>query len=173
MYIAADAWWADWPKFAPGWLAFLVTSGTLIRKGWHRRHKLALGPADNEVRDALKSVRSLFEDITGGGKSVDWFTDDERRETDRALRDLAERRTDKPLKAAMNKVADSWNEAFSYAPPPRVLFTVGVETAGERQERLDRLERTAKQVEFAHLGLLHVKAALARLNELEQKTTGR
>jgi hypothetical protein len=169
------SWWDDWLKFTPGWLAFLVTLGTGVRKALNRRNRLALGPDDAKVRDALTTTRGLFEEITNtGGKTVNWFQDPERRETARHMRDLAARRKDKALREAMGAVAASWDEAFAWAPPDRLFVSWGRErTPQERAEDDADLERSRKQVDEAHRGWQHVDQTRSRLNELELRTHGR
>jgi len=75
---------------------------------------LALGPDDDELREALTVMRTMFEDIAAqGGRRADWFTAKERRETARRLRDLAECRNDRTLRMWLARVADTWDEVFA------------------------------------------------------------
>ncbi|WP_055491025.1 hypothetical protein [Streptomyces sp. TP-A0356] len=176
MTLAAASWWTDWPKFLPGWLAFAWTLGTGARKVWLRSHKVALGAADNELREALKTARTLFEDITSQGRrTVDWFQAAERRETSRTIRDLADRRKDRILCQELKAVADAWDKAFAVAPPMRVSdwFPNANLSPQVRQERESDQQRFAEQVSFTQTGLDHLTAALGRLNELERRTLGR
>ncbi|MFF3874682.1 hypothetical protein [Streptomyces sp. NPDC001978] len=172
---AADPWWADWPKFLPGWLAFVWTLGAGARKVWVRRHRVALGPADDELREALTAIRTLFEDISAhGGRRADWFMAEERRETARRIQDLAERRKDGILRERLAGVTRAWDEAFAVAPPMRVLD--GVLDPNEPSESRDAREdhrRLGKQSVTASMALDRVQSALKRLNELERKTHGR
>ncbi|WP_028804388.1 hypothetical protein [Streptomyces sp. 142MFCol3.1] len=176
---AAPSWWADWPKFAPGWLAFLVTTGTLVRKTWTRRRQLALGPEAQELRTQLTEFRALLEEVTSGNCRTDWFLHDERREAARALRDSAERRDDETLKLAMTRMADAWDEIFALAPAPRakVRFVGDPVREGVRREYAlgasSDLERLQKMTDVAHTALIDVEIAVERLNALERSTHGR
>ncbi|MFI8529054.1 hypothetical protein ACIGMX_02205 [Streptomyces aquilus] len=170
------SWWDEWGKFLPGWLAFLWVVGTAVRKVWLRQQKLALGAADDELRDALIAARSSFEDIIAKGRRAPWFEADERRETARRIRDLAERRKDEALRAELSKVAAAWDEAFAHAPGaarPRIRVMGQPSSPQERAESARVQAQFGKEAEAARPGLEHVKSALARLNELERKTHGR
>ncbi|MFF3204556.1 hypothetical protein [Streptomyces sp. NPDC002962] len=173
---AADPWWADWPKFLPGWFAFLWVVGAAVRKVWLRRQKLALGAADDELRNALTAARSSFEDIITQGRRAPWFEADERRETARSIRDLADRRSDQALRGVLAKVADAWDEAFARAPgaaKPRIRV-MGQPSSPEERAESARIQRQfGMEADAARAGLEHIKAALVRLNELERRTHGR
>ncbi|MFD8392540.1 hypothetical protein ACFV2N_25925 [Streptomyces sp. NPDC059680] len=176
MTLAASSWWADWPKFLPGWLAFAWTLVLGARRVWLRRHHLALGPDDDELREALTTTRTLFEDITAhGGRRADWFQEEERRETARLLRDLADRRRDRNLREHLADVARTWDEAFALAPPMRIYDGLVDDwiPPHEREARRSAQQQLAQQTEVARTGLEHVKAAFTRLNELERRTLGR
>ncbi|GAA4016116.1 hypothetical protein [Streptomyces plumbiresistens] len=176
MTLAASSFWDDWPKFVPGWLAFVATVGTWIYKAWTRRHKVALGAADDELREALEAARIRFEDIIAEGRRADWFMDEERRETARRIRDLADRRKDETLRAELTKVADAWDEAFALAPGaagPRVRWMDQPSTPQERAESARVQEQFGKEADVSRTALEHIKAALTRLNELERRTLGR
>jgi len=73
---AASTAWDDWLKWMPGWLAFAWALGNGvylgIRKVLDRRNKRALGPAADELREALITARSLFEEIIAKGRRADW-----------------------------------------------------------------------------------------------------
>lgn len=168
-------WWDDWPKLA-GWAAFAVTIIAAGWRSWVRRRKVALGAADGDLREALVIARTRFEDITTpGGQRADWFTAEERRETDRRIEDLTERRSDPALRAALEGVVGAWRSSFGEAPPwrNRSGYLDHQPTPQEREQQQADQQRFARQIEFAHAGLDHVKTALARLNELERKTLGR
>lgn len=171
------SWWDEWGKVLPGWLAFTWVIVNAAWKGfWVRGHHIALGPDNDKLRAALTTTRSLFEDITSaGGRTAKWFLDEERRETGRALRDHAERRSDKVLKDALVAVAASWDEVFSWSVPdrPMVHWEGRQRTPQEERELESDNERARKQVEEAHRGLQHIERAVNRLNELERKTVGR
>ncbi|MET7738906.1 hypothetical protein [Streptomyces sp. NPDC005385] len=168
---------ADYAKFLPGWLAFLWVIGNAAWKGlWVRHHRLALGAADDELREALTATRSALEDITSkGGRRANWFEDPERRETDRKLKDLAGRRKDRSLRAELEAIGVAWREAFGKAPPHRILasFAEAEPTLREIQQQAEDEARFLDQIESARAGLDHVEAALQRLNELEFRTHGR
>ncbi|MGW1063344.1 hypothetical protein ACWD4F_02305 [Streptomyces aureus] len=169
-------WWDDWLKFTPGWLAFLWTVGLGGKKVYQRRHTVALGAADKELREALETARSRFEDIVHEGRRAPWFTDDERRETARRIRDLADRRKDEALRAQLTKVADAWDEAFALAPGaggPWIRFTDQPSTPQERAESARVQTQFGKEADVARTALEHIKTALDRLNVLERKTLGR
>jgi hypothetical protein len=169
-------WWDDWLKFTPGWLAFIATAGTWIYKWSTRRHKLALGPDDDEARKALIAARIRFEEITSnGGMTASWFKDPERREIGRTVRDLAVRRKGAALKQAMEAVAASWDEVLLWSVPDRPLvhWEGREQTAAERAQFESDKERARQQVDEANRGWRHVETAINRLNELEQKTHGR
>ncbi|MFI5879426.1 hypothetical protein [Streptomyces sp. NPDC051554] len=172
-------WWDDWLKFTPGWLAFGWAFGNGIWQGirkWRNvRHKVALGPADDELREALETARTRFEDIVAEGRRAPWFMDEERRETGRRILDLAERRSDETLCAELAKVADAWNEAFALAPgraAPRVLSTDQPLSPQQRTESARVQEQFGKEADVARAALEHIKAALARLNELQRRMVG-
>lgn len=171
-----DPWWQDWPKFVPGWLAFLATIYALGRAWINRRHHLSIGPDADAVREQLTECRRLFGDIVAKGRRSDWFLKDERRDTAEHLRDLAARRTDRQLRAALETVAETWDKAFARAPG--VTGTIGrwsdqEPTPGERQRRAEEQQRFGEQADLAREGVQQVSVALARLNKLEQRTTGR
>lgn len=169
-------WWSDWPKFLPGYLAFGATVVTQTQAYVGRRHRRRLGPADTEVRAQLTTARSLFEDMVNRGRRTDWFMDDERRETARKLRDLAERRADRKLTSSLNAVADAWDAAFGSAPGtlgPSFRWMGDEPTPQERERQAADQAAFERQTEIARGGLDHVKTALARLNVLERRTTGR
>jgi hypothetical protein len=174
--VSPSPWWQDWPKFVPGWLAFLATAYTLTRSWLTRRHRLALGPDEDSAREQLTLARTHFQDITSAdGQRAKWFTDDDRRATAQVLRDLAERRKDKKLRLDMQDVADAWDEVSALAPPDRV----SIGWAGQEMAPEERLRRTAdreqlgRQVEAAKRGIERAAEALSRLNRLEERTTGR
>ncbi|WP_432029852.1 hypothetical protein [Streptomyces sp. 1222.5] len=178
---AADPWWADWPKFLPGWFAFTWTLSLAARNVWLRRHHLALGPEAEELRTQLTATRMLIEEVISAGPRADWFTHDDRRETARALRDAAARRDDPALKLTLTRLADTWDEIFALAPPPappRVRWLDGgsEETHKRREIALREtadLERLQKMADRAREAQIDVQTALARLNELERRTLGR
>ncbi|MCX4558106.1 hypothetical protein OHA02_18090 [Streptomyces phaeochromogenes] len=167
---------ADWLKFLPGWLAFAWTVGTGTRKVWLRRHHLALGPSADELREALEAARTHFEDITSaGGRRVDWFQDDERRETDRRIENLRERLQDERLRSELNGIIAAWRSANGHAPPRRVIggYIGDYPTPADQQEQREAQAAYGRQVPAAEAGLSHVQSAVRRLNELERKTIGR
>lgn len=171
-----DPWWQDWPKFVPGWLAFLATAYTLGRAWLNRRRQLSIGADADVVREQLTASRRFFGDIVTGGRRSDWFLSEERREIAETLRDLAVRRTDMPLRAAMEAVATTWDKTFAFAPPPsgpRVRYSDQEPTAQERQKSAEEQRRFGEQAEVARDGVQQVSVALDRLNELERRTTGR
>ncbi|MEV5976127.1 hypothetical protein [Streptomyces sp. NPDC052114] len=176
---AADPWWTDWPKFVPGWLAFVWTLGAGTRKVWLRRHQLALGPEAEEVRKQLTDFRVLLDAVTSGGRRSDWFQHEERRETSRALQDAANRRDDPTLKLSLNRLAEAWAQIFALAPPPRtkLRFLGGVEEVRQQRESALQdardLELMQQMADLANVAQLDVRTALNRLNELERKTHGR
>ncbi|MFE2823590.1 hypothetical protein [Streptomyces sp. NPDC059271] len=173
--VTADPWWADWPKFLPGWLAFVWTLGLGARKVWVRRHHVALGPAADELRDALETARTRFEDIiSAGGRRADWFEDEERRDTDRKIEGLADRLKDAKLSTALTGVIAAWRSAFGHSPPPRVIagYVDSYPTGPEGEQAADEA-RFALQIQAAQAGESDVRSALRRLNELERRTVGR
>ncbi|MFF7749811.1 hypothetical protein ACFZCP_11245 [Streptomyces sp. NPDC007971] len=173
---AADPWWADWPKFLPGWLAFAWTLGLGARKVWLRRHHLALGPAADGLRDALEASRTRFEDIiSAGGRRADWFEDEGRRDTDRKIEDLAERLKDEKLRTALTGVVAAWRSAFGHAPPRRIIggYMEDYPTPRQEGEQAADEQRFALQVQAAQAGQLDAQSAMRRLNELERRTVGR
>ncbi|MCX4616056.1 MULTISPECIES: hypothetical protein [Streptomyces] len=168
---------ADWLKFTPGWLAFLVTMVTLIRKTWTVRQNLALGPEASSLRTQLIQFRALLEEVST--KYTDWFLHEDRREVARALRDSAERRDDETLQLAMTRVADAWDELFALAPAPRVRspWVGGAEETRHRREdalgAASDLDQFHKMTEVARSAMVDVEIAIGRLNELERRTHGR
>lgn len=167
---------ADWLKFLPGWLAFAWTLGTGARKVWLRQHHVALGPAADELREALEAARTRFDDIvSAGGRRADWFQDEERRETDRKIEDLAERLTDEKLRTALTGVVAAWRVAFGAAPPRRIIggYMENYPTRQDRGEQAAAEKQFAQQVQAAQAGQSDAQSALRRLNELERKTIGR
>ncbi|MFF0094185.1 hypothetical protein ACFYSF_30085 [Streptomyces canus] len=176
MTLAASSFWDDWPKFVPGWLAFLWAVGTALRKLWLRRHKTALGPDDEAVREALTTARTHFTDIiTKGGFHSKWFLDEERRDTGQRLKDLAARRDDEELRVAMTNVAECWDDAFANSPPPRmsIAWAGAPEHPKDRERRQEDTKTRERQVESAREGVKCVEAALKRLNKLERRIFGR
>ncbi|MGW6260789.1 hypothetical protein [Streptomyces sp. NPDC055085] len=134
---AADPWWADWPKFLPGWLAFVWTLGLGARKVWVRRHHVALGPAADELRDTLETARTRFEDIiSAGGRRADWFEDEERRDTDRKIEGLADRLKDAKLSTALTGVIAACRSAFGTRRHP--ASSLATWTATPRGQRVNR-----------------------------------
>ncbi|MFI5880194.1 hypothetical protein [Streptomyces sp. NPDC051554] len=177
---ASSSGWDDWLKWMPGWLAFAWAVGNGIflgiRKWRDHRNKLALGPADNELRQALAAARSRFEDVIAQGRRADWFRTDERRETGRTVEDLVGRRTDQILRNELTEVANAWKQTAANAPRPsrpQIRSMNHVTTPQERAESEHVRERFGKETEEARKGLEHIKAALTRLDELERKTHGR
>lgn len=173
---AGAPWWQDWPKFVPGWLAFLATSYTLIRAGLNRRHHLSIGPEADAVREQLTVCRRLFGDIVAEGRRTDWFLNDERKGTAETLRDLAVRRTDSSLRSAMEAVATTWDAAFAKAPAargPMLMYSDQEPTPAERKRKADDQRQFGEQAEVAREGVRQVSAAMDRLNKLERRTTGR
>ncbi|GAA3832429.1 hypothetical protein GCM10022403_076940 [Streptomyces coacervatus] len=171
----SSPWWQDWPKFVPGWLAFLATTYSLARTGLTRFHRRALGPDDTVVREQLVLARAHFQDITSaGGRREKWFMADDRKRTAQSLRDLAERRRNKRLKIAIQRVADAWDEASSLAPPDRILMSLaGKEmTPEERSRQAADREQLGRQADVARRGIERVAESLSRLNRLEQRTIG-
>lgn len=81
-----------------------------------RRHKLALGAADDELREALITARTRFEDIVTEGRRAAWFSAEERRETGRRIQDLAGRRADQVLRDELARVVKAWDDAVVVAP---------------------------------------------------------
>ncbi|MFG2638863.1 hypothetical protein ACGFX8_34880 [Streptomyces sp. NPDC048362] len=143
---------------------------------WPRRHHLALGPDDDELHEALEEARARFEDILVEGRRTPWFMDEKRRETGRRISDLGQRRDDQKLMRALYEVADAWTQAFANAPAravPRALSMDRSLTARQRADSARDQEQFSKQAELARGALDGIRAALARLNELERKTLGR
>ncbi|MGW5136195.1 hypothetical protein [Streptomyces sp. NPDC004135] len=176
MTLTASSWWHDWPKFLPGWLAFLATIGTVLYKAWTRRHVVALGPDDVAVREALTTARRLFEEIIDErGVDATWFLAEERRDTGQRLRDLSQRRDDPELRGAMTGVAQAWSDSSASAPPSRVLMAYAdvSESPQERRRRQKYAQARARQVNYAREGIEGVETALRRLNKLERKIFGR
>lgn len=173
---ASDPWWQDWLKFLPGWLAFIATSYTLVRAALNRRHQSSIGPEADAVRERLTTCRRLFGDVVAQGRRSDWFLSEERRDVGESLRDLAVRRKDRHLRAAMETVAETSDRTFALAPSPagpRVRYMDQEPTPRERQRSAEDQQRFAEQADIARDGVQHVSAALARLNKLERRTTGR
>lgn len=168
-------WWSDWPKFLPGYLAFGATVYTQGQAIIVRRHRRRLGPADAAVREHLTTTRSLLEDIIHQGRLSNWYLADERRETARKLRDLAERRADARLTSSLTAIADAWDKAFASAPPPSIYFgwAGNVPTPQELAKEAEEQAQYERQAEAAREGLEQVKTAFDRLNDLEHRTTGR
>jgi hypothetical protein len=176
MTLAASSWWGDWPKFLPGWLAFMATLGTLLYKAWTRRYVVALGPDGMAVREALTTARSLFgEIIDERGCDASWFLAEERRDTGQRLKDLSQRRDDPELRQAMVSVAQAWGDASGSAPPSRVMMAYAdmPETPQEQRRRQRYAAARARQVDVAREGIERVETALKRLNKLERKIFGR
>jgi hypothetical protein len=165
---------ADWLKFLPGWLAFAWTLGLGSRKVWLRRHRLALGPDDTELREALRKARQTFREIEAEGRRKDWF--EERREEVQALIDLSQRRSDVNLRMFLVEVIEAWVDAQQLAPEaarPRMRWTGHQTTARERSHSEREKELFRQQCEKASFGRDRVEWALGRLNDLEYRTFGR
>ncbi|MGW9598848.1 hypothetical protein ACWHBW_15760 [Streptomyces albidoflavus] len=173
--MTTSAWWADWPKFLPGWLAFAATAYGLIRMWLTRRHRLALGGDPEDLRAQLVAARRMFMEMRTKGRKADWFAKHEHQDLGQSLQDHADRRTDKELTSAVNDVAEAWNTARSLAPPSRArVYAAGVPSPEHYkiQDREDRQHMT-EQAEAAEQGAVRAEAALRRLNILERRTTGR
>jgi len=172
---AADpSWWADWPKFAPGWLAFLIGLWTLFDKWRTRRHRLALGPDDDALRARLATLRGLFKEIQEEPKREEWFKAEGRRDLGEALHDLSWRRTDRELFSHVSKAALSWTGARIHAPGAQSPFVwLGEVTPEDRAEEAREQEEFRKQREAAQQGLAAIQAALKRMSHLERHTVGR
>ncbi|TMR88118.1 hypothetical protein [Nonomuraea basaltis] len=184
------SWWngLDWSQAQwgpiPAWLGLLFTFITLttglvtwVAKRRTRRLRRAMGPAD-DLRDALKTIRRLFQDIAAEPRRSPWFIDEQRREAGQRLRDEAERLDDAKLQKHVRSAADAWDAAFAAAPPSEGPFIAyaGSDTiisARSDQQRAADGPRFAMQSEQAHAGLSAVGAALERLNRLERKVVGR
>ncbi|MFJ3772467.1 hypothetical protein ACIPX0_12305 [Streptomyces sp. NPDC090075] len=180
MLLAASSGWDDWLKWLPGWLAFAWAVGNGIylgvRKVLDHRNKLALGAADDELREALTTARARFEDIIAQGRRADWFSAEERRETGRKIEDLIGRRTDQVLRDELALIVKAWDQAAARAPGasgPWVRFTDQPSTPSERAESARVQDLFGKEADEAREGLDHIKAALVRLDELERRTHGR
>ncbi|MGW3407771.1 hypothetical protein [Streptomyces sp. NPDC000888] len=185
---------ADWLKFAPGWFAAAVAVWTLTDKWRTRRHKVALGPDDPAVREALMTARSLFDGIIvrhGDSSPYD-------KGLAQQIVDLAARRDDAILRAALTDVVEAWNETAALSIDPGLEVDVSMvlrpglrlpglpslepvvpmgESRSARKRRLEvqktAQETLAEQVAAAWSGKEQVEKALARLNKLERRTFGR
>lgn len=173
---AADPWWADWPKFLPGWLAFVWTLGLGARKVWVRRHRLAVGPDVDAVREAVTGLRSLcYEIIAKQGCMAQWFKEAGHRDAHLPVVDAAGRVADKELKEVLARAAGGWMGLARQAPvaKARVSIVGAPDPPGVRQQRADETRRRKEQVQGAQLIVLALDTALKRLNELERRTVGR
>jgi hypothetical protein len=173
--MTSPAWWADWPKFLPGWLAFAATAYGLFRMWLTRRHRLALGGDPEDLRAQLVAARRVFMDVRAHGRRADWFAKHEHQELAQSLQDHADRRTDKRLTSAVKEVAEAWNKARLLAPPPRArVYALGMPSPEHYKiEDGEDRQRMTEQAEAAEHGTARVEAALQRLNILERRTTGR
>jgi len=166
----------DWIKFLPGWFAAVVASWTLIDKWRTRRHKLALGPDDDALRAQLALLRRLFKEIREHGRRKDWFRPDDRSDLDETLLDLAFRRTDTDLQTYVSDAGLAWRRARLNAPPvpgPRISRSGARATPKERTQAQKEKQQFRIQRGCAERGLLAIREALNRLNELEERTIGR
>jgi hypothetical protein len=136
----------------------------------------ALGAAPDDLREALITARTRFEDVVAQGRRADWFMAEERRETGRKVEDLIGRRTDQTLRQHLTQVAQAWDQAFAHAPGaagPMVRWSNHVPTPQEREESGRVQMRFGKASDVARTGLEHIKAALTRLDEPERRAHGR
>ncbi|MEV6542302.1 hypothetical protein [Streptomyces sp. NPDC051665] len=177
---APSSGWDDWLKWMPGWLAFAWALGNGIylgiRRVFDRRARLALGAAPDDVREALITARTRFEDIVTEGRRANWFTAEERRETARAIRDLMGRGTDQTLREHLTRVVDAWDEAFALAPGaagPMAQWGLQPISPQEREESARVQTQFGKEADVSRTALEDIASALTRLDELEQRTHGR
>ncbi|MEV2227000.1 hypothetical protein AB0H69_00255 [Streptomyces phaeochromogenes] len=172
-----DAWYTDWPKFVPGWIALLITLTAGGRRWWVRRHKLAEGPEAQTAREQLKELRAIFEEVvTQRGRESHRFNSQTSRELVRELREIAERRTDKKLRTSVVKSAEALEEVIASAPHELGQWAEwgGDPENPKQQAELNRYEQQMdKQLEAARSGITHTTAAIDRLNKLERLTHGR
>ena len=159
---------ADWIKFTPGWLAFVISVGTLVHKWWRGRHARALGPDSDDLRALLADFRTWFrltllnpvtrtqlEHIEGTDSAY------------QRLNDLAARRSDKQLVRHLGNVAEQWGEFSGYLLRDRPYTQPNSSDQAEWEAEQERVWR--EQQLISAQGRDEVDASLRRLNELERK----
>lgn len=162
---------ADWIKFTPGWLAFVISVGTLVHKWWRGRHARALGPDSDALRALLVDFRTwfgltLFNPVSRTQLEAIDGTDG----AYQRLNDLAARRSDKQLVQYLGNVADQWGEFSGYLLRDRPYTQPNSSDQAEWEAEQERV--WVKQQLISAQGRDEVSAALRRLNELERRTVG-
>ncbi|MGW2284936.1 hypothetical protein [Streptomyces phaeochromogenes] len=167
-----SAWWDDWLKFVPGWLAFLGTLVSAWRRRVHRKYKLALGPDGVGLRDALTMMRGLFLEVCSGERAHRraWFENASRYGAVFRLADQAQRPGDSILQDRVADVTEHWMAAKRHALDTDPFQGSGRFSKEQEQVELNNLNLQREQ---ALQGVEAVAAALARMNELESRTHGR
>ena len=144
-------------------LAFLASAYAVIagevRAHRTRRQKLALGPAPEAARDAIEHARAAFQEImTLGGRDLTFFFDEQQKYIPQSLRDNADRQGSEALKDALQRVADTWQQAFARAP------IASESRYSPDPEQAERDRQMFAVAELPHRGLEECTTALARLN---------
>ncbi|GHE92927.1 hypothetical protein E5082_05430 [Streptomyces griseoluteus] len=119
-------WWDDWLKFVPGWLAFVLTMGTLIHKWWTRRQRLAVGPDVDELRELLVSFRGWFSKPLDLPVTQHWLLKrGQHTDAPQQLRDLMARRSDRTLIGHLDEIAGHWAEFTHFGVPDQGITRPG------------------------------------------------
>ncbi|MFF7172723.1 hypothetical protein ACIP8U_21220 [Streptomyces pseudovenezuelae] len=159
---------ADWIKFTPGWLAFVISVGTLVHKWWRGRHVRALGPDSDALRTLLADFRTWFamtldEPVTQTQlQNTDGTTSAHQR-----LNDLIGRRSDEELIKHLERVGEHWAQFSAYLMPGSPYMQPGTSQRAEWEAERERLWDEQRRI--SEEGRNEVEAALGRLNKLERK----
>ncbi|MFC6885303.1 hypothetical protein [Actinomadura yumaensis] len=164
------ALWLDAAKFVPGWLAFGATTFAGVRKWRHRHRLLAMGP-NEDIREVLYTAKRLITDIIIQGRRQDWFREPEQRDLPMRLDDCFQRVSDGELRRHLMFLAAAWS-ALAAVPSQLPMVTYGGTGITEPIEGPE-LEAMRRQKRNAPTALGAADDALARLNALERKATGR
>lgn len=160
---------------APAWTALglsVVNSVTLIVGAQRRRRRRNAAGPTADIRRVLTQARNGLQHLTAiGGESSDWFLAPDRKDTDRRLSDLAQRRDDEQLRRLLDDTAAAWRECFALSPPPRDprVYSGGEDPESYGREDADSARRKGDVAAAARGGMEVANRALHRLNDLERR----
>lgn len=152
----------------------LVLSGLAFARGEMRQHRekqrrLATGPSE-DLREAVADIRTLFENVIGSsGKTDEFFSDEENRQTFQRVVDLTGRVEDPNLRSSLERISSAWRDVSALAPPQRVrMYSAGQTNPTYVQEDIEDRAKHQRQVEEAEHGKDASESALLRLNKLDR-----
>ena len=120
----------------------------------------AKGPVGNH-RVGRVTGGGNADEVARGGRDFAFFCCEDKQLIGQSLRDNAARVGDRDLRAGLDRVAQTWDQAFATAPPSIAFIDLEAPVDSERQRRL------AAVAEVARRGLDECAAVLARINALE------